>query len=57
MGELYDFKSGKFMNPNNWEDFGDNTCPTCGQKYKWLEGYAIELTEEQTDLLRRHAGV
>lgn len=55
MGELYNFETGKFENPHNYEDYGDNECPKCGQKYEYIEGDVIVLSEEQKELLRKHA--
>ena len=57
MGELYNEKTGESSNPHNYEDYGDNTCPKCGQNYTYSEGDAIVLSEEQRSIIQKHAGL
>ena len=49
--------NGKFENPHNYEEYGRNKCPKCGQEYEYLEGDGIILSKEQLDILRKHAGL
>ncbi len=36
------------------EDYGEGTCPNCGQKYYYDEGHQIDLTLDQLTLLRNN---
>ena len=40
-----------FLNPHDYEDYGDNTCPNCGAEYEYTEGDALVLTEEDKEAL------
>ena len=55
MGRLYnrDAPTGKcFINPHNYEEYGDNTCPECGQEHAYDERQMVVLNKEQLDVLR-----
>ena len=56
MGELYRQGDEGWINPFNYETYGDNTCRGCGQEYIYEEGQMMYLTEEQLEILRKHAG-
>jgi len=51
MGWMYNDKKG-WANPNVYVIYGDNTCQKYGQKYKYIEGSVMDLSEKQLDLLR-----
>jgi hypothetical protein len=51
MGEMYNVKRG-WKNPYNHESYGDNTCPICFQKYEYVEGDRMVLSEDDLKLLR-----
>jgi len=51
MGNMYNQKKG-WINPNNYNTYGDNTCRKCGQKYTYVEESVMDLSEKQLDLLR-----
>lgn len=36
---------------DEYDDTGVNKCPKCGQVYNYDEGLAIELTDEQKEIL------
>ena len=52
MGELYNEKTGKWRNPHNYNEYGNNTCSRCGQKYAYEEGNRIVLSKKQLQRLR-----
>jgi hypothetical protein len=41
-----------FINPHGYEPYSENTCPECGQEYKYEEGLILKLSEEQLQALR-----
>jgi len=57
MGELYNEKTGKFKNPHSYEEYGNNTCSRCGQKYSYGECDMLVLSKEQLKILRKHVGI
>ena len=59
MGEEYCFEDGIWENPNEYNEYGNNTCPNpkCRQEYEYEEGCMMVLTEEQLELLRKHKGL
>lgn len=56
MDQYYSEKHG-WINPHGFEDYGDNTCHACGQKYEYEEGGVMILTEEQLATLRKLKGI
>ena len=55
LAELYRPDDG-WINPFNYETYGGNKCRGCGQEYIYDEGQMMHLTEEQLEILRKHAG-
>lgn len=58
MGEYYNGNRGVgaecFINPHNYESYGTNVCPECGQEYSYEEGGMPELDEEVKALILAH---
>jgi hypothetical protein len=40
-----------FINPHNYESYGDNICPKCGTKYEYEEGNMIVLSAKDKKAL------
>jgi len=55
MGKYYNSEHDPcFINPHNYEDFSNNVCPECGQKYSYEEGNMPVLDEEVIDFILAH---
>ena len=59
MGEYYrdegtpENKNKHFINPHGYESYSDNTCPKCGQAYRYEENDILDLDDTQLEALRR----
>lgn len=52
MGIYYSYGSDPcYINPHNYESYGNNQCPECGAKHVYDEGNVLHLTEEELKVI------
>ncbi len=56
MSVSYKFKCEICGSEISISNYGDETCPGCGRKYRYNEGHSLELTESDKELLRNNLG-